>query len=76
MRGVCIVCGHKLSSHVDEGEYWRCHSIATPDLLQCECCLRKDRAGGDITFYDWKKRVEERRKEMPDIFKILGEVEK
>lgn len=37
----CIVCGHKISSHIDEGDGWRCHSILTYDLNQCECFLRK-----------------------------------
>lgn len=53
---VCCACHHKLSSHIDEGDGWRCHSLGQ-DALQCECFLRKDRTEQDgISFYDLKKR--------------------
>lgn len=56
--GICCVCGDKLSSHIDEGDGWRCHSISV-DGCQCECYLRKGRAQGDINYYDLKKRIEQ-----------------
>lgn len=64
-KGICCVCGHKLSSHIDEDNGWRCHSLG-PDAYQCECFLRKDRAGKEgINYYDLKirtaKMVEESR---------------
>ena len=37
----CKVCGHKMSSHVDEGDFLRCHSILTVDNYQCECLRKK-----------------------------------
>jgi len=54
----CCVCGHKLSSHIDEGKYWRCHAIG-PDGYQCECRLLKDVAENDILFYALELRIEE-----------------
>lgn len=37
----CWNCAHSLDSHVKEedhsGDLFRCHSIMTKDLLQCEC---------------------------------------
>lgn len=62
----CIVCGHKLSLHIDEGDQWRCHSILTPDMYQCECRLRKDVAENNIDWYDHEKRVEQALKEMKE----------
>lgn len=62
--GICCVCGHKLSDHVDEGDIWRCHSLGQ-DLYQCECVLRKDRAAfiieaaNAISYYDLKRRINE-----------------
>jgi len=56
MPGICCVCGHTLSSHIDEGDGWRCHSIAR-DGLQCECWLRKDKADNDISYYNLLKRL-------------------
>ena len=60
LDGICCVCGHKLSSHVDEKDWWRCHSILTPDMSQCECRLLKDGVEEDgIGYYDTGKRVRE-----------------
>ena len=61
----CVVCGHKLSVHIDEGDGWRCHSFG-PDLSQCECFLRKNRDffDVDLEFYSLEKRVEEMKKEL------------
>jgi len=42
---ICCVCGHELGMHIDEGDGWRCHSIAA-DGYQCECWLRKGRYDG------------------------------
>ena len=53
--GVCCICGHKLYNHIDEGEGWMCHSMAR-DFLHCECWLRKERAEGNIEYYDYFKR--------------------
>jgi len=65
----CIVCGHKLSGHIDEGDQWRCHSIMTPDLNQCECRLRKVACCGEgIDWFNREKRVEVAIKEMKDAF--------
>ena len=60
--GVCCVCFHDLSHHIDEGEGWRCHWLGR-DGYQCECYLRKDK---DISIktYDLKARIEEHRKEL------------
>jgi len=63
---ICCVCGHKLSSHVGEGDFWRCHSLMTFDLYQCECCLRKDRAEGDINYYNTQSRIKEQMLELSD----------
>lgn len=59
-RDVCVVCGHSLSSHVDEGDGWRCHSLG-PDLKQCECFLRKRKDLGevDLNYYSLGRRLEE-----------------
>ncbi len=57
-EGICTVCGHKLTTHIDEGGVWRCHSLGQ-DFYQCECALRKDRAEGNIFYYDLKKRIKE-----------------
>lgn len=63
---ICCLCIHKLSSHIDEGDGWRCHSLGQ-DAFQCECFLRKDRAENNIQYYNLKKRKNEMLKE------ILGE---
>ena len=63
---ICCCCIHKLSSHIDEENGWRCHSLGQ-DTLQCECFLRKEHAENDIDFYNLRKRKEEMLKE------ILGE---
>ena len=54
--GICTVCGHKLNNHMDEGDGWRCHSLAQ-DFLQCECWLRKGRLDGDVEAYDLRIRL-------------------
>lgn len=59
----CIVCGHPLSAHIDEGDGWRCHCLGE-DLKQCECFLRKDKANGDIKYYSLERRVKETLKEL------------
>ena len=81
----CIVCMHRLEYHLDEGGHWRCHALG-PDLLQCECILRKDRAENDINYYSLGRRIKEaiERDEYPcidsdDIVEItvkIGECEK
>ena len=37
---ICIICKHPLNSHLDDGEYWRCHCLST-DGYQCECRVFK-----------------------------------
>ena len=59
----CIVCGHPLNMHIDEGNYWRCHAFGA-DFFQCECALRKDKANNKISFYDYDKRVNLQLKEL------------
>ena len=62
----CVVCGHPLSCHIDEGDGWRCHCLGA-DLSQCECYLRKYRdllGEVDITYYSLERRVEEMKKEL------------
>ena len=54
-EGVCCCCGHKLSTHIDEGDGFRCHSLGQ-DCFQCECFLRKGRYAS-IEGYDLKKRL-------------------
>jgi len=73
--GICIVCGHSLSNHIDERDVWRCHSLGQ-DFYQCECALRKDRSASwegrllsvhigepDISYYDLKKRIKKQSQE-------------
>jgi hypothetical protein len=56
----CIVCGHKLSVHIDEGDQWRCHSIVTADMSQCECRLQKSVADEEgISWFEAERRVKE-----------------
>lgn len=59
-KDVCVVCGHNLSCHIDEGDGWRCHALG-PDLKQCECFLRKRKGLGevDLDYYSLKRRIEE-----------------
>jgi len=53
----CSVCGHDLAHHIDEKDGWRCHSL-DPSAHQCECYLRKNRAGDEgKDFYSLEKRV-------------------
>lgn len=60
-KNTCCVCGHPLSSHIDEGDGWRCHSLAQ-DFFQCECFLRKGRYDGndELQAYDLKSRLKRR----------------
>jgi len=61
----CIVCAHELDIHTEEGDGWRCHAVTTPDLSQCECYLRKNRAGGvevGKAFYSMERRVKKVRR--------------
>ena len=69
-NGCCCVCGHKLTSHIDEGDGWRCNSISS-DGCQCECWLRKNRATEGISYYDLKKRLEE---SDDAIYKLIAEL--
>lgn len=68
---ICCVCGHSLDSHVDEGDGWRCHSIATADSYQCECWLRKDRAENKIEYYDVERRIEENPEQIDKLLEEL-----
>lgn len=53
----CSVCGHDLAHHIDEKDGWRCHSL-DPSAHQCECYLRKNRAGDEgKNFYSLEKRT-------------------
>jgi hypothetical protein len=73
-EGICCVCGHKLSSHVFEGDGWRCHQLSV-DGCQCECYLRQ--AGTDTeqgasmefqrNFYDLRKRCKESKSTLFDL---------
>lgn len=58
-KGTCVVCGHKLNSHIDENEIWRCHSLGV-DGFQCECALRKSRTiDNKIEYFDTYMRFEQ-----------------
>ena len=65
--GICCVCGHSLNSHIDEGDFYRCHSLGS-DTYQCECRLIKHDDFCEDTFsidyYDLGKRVDEVLKEL------------
>ena len=52
----CIVCGHRLSSHIWEGDGWRCHSLG-PDLCQCECFLRLRDPKQGLYYYSLERRI-------------------
>jgi len=54
-EGVCCVCGHKLSLHIDEGDGWQCHALDASGY-QCECWLRKHCFHPTLDSYDLKKR--------------------
>lgn len=56
--GKCCVCHHDLDTHIDEGNFWRCHSLGV-DFYQCECILSKHKAKDDISFFDLAKRARE-----------------
>jgi len=53
--GICCVCHHPLANHIDEGKWWRCHSLGA-DFYQCECRLQEY---GDKDYYDLGKRIKE-----------------
>ena len=61
---VCCVCGHVLDMHIDEGNGWRCHSLAG-DGYQCECWLRK-RRNKSIRSYSLGVRTREHIDELSD----------
>lgn len=65
-KNVCCVCHHELGIHVDEGDIWRCHSLAG-DGYQCECVLRKNRAENKISYYDLSRRAKEHVMELKKI---------
>jgi hypothetical protein len=52
---ICCCCLHNITSHLDEGDGWRCHSLGQ-DAFQCECFLRKDKAENDVQYYNLEKR--------------------
>ena len=64
-EGICCICGHKLSAHVDEDEYWRCHLLAQ-DVYQCECRLVKETDIDKLEDFDLKKRMLKHRKEFEE----------
>ena len=64
-EGICCVCGHKLSSHINENEYWRCHSLSK-DCYQCECRLMKVEETDKLEDYDLKLRMLKHRKEFAE----------
>ena len=50
LEGKCCVCLHQLTGlHIDEGNYFRCHSIRTIDGNQCECRLDKENGYAPFT---------------------------
>jgi hypothetical protein len=64
--GICCVCGHHLSSHINEKNgFYRCHAIA-PDMYQCECHLVKFFEDGNLKDYDLRERMEKHRKEFKE----------
>lgn len=77
LDGRCCVCGHPLSTHVEEEGGWRCHCVSV-DGYQCECWLRKNRdatGGEDISYYDLARRIQENPESIPNILKELKETE-
>ena len=64
-EGICCVCGHQLSSHVDEDKYWRCHSLSK-DVYQCECRLVKETDIDKLQDFDLKKRMLKHREEFKE----------
>ena len=64
-EGICCLCKHPLSSHINETykDGWRCH-VLSDDLYQCECFLRKGIWKFDISYYDLKKRIKQHKREM------------
>lgn len=70
---ICVVCGHSLATHIDEGDHWRCHSLG-PDGYQCECILRKDRAEDDLSYYNYEERAARRADELDEEIKNLEEL--
>ena len=62
---ICCCCGHKLGSHLDEGDGWRCHSLGS-DFYQCECFLRKNRYEEGLKGYDLKARIKQHIREFKE----------
>jgi len=62
-KNVCCVCGHDLGYHIDDNDYWRCHSLGA-DGWQCECILRKNRAENNISYYDLSRRAMKQMEEL------------
>lgn len=52
----CCVCHHALDKHIDEGDGWRCHCLAT-DFFQCECWLRKTNIYKTKNSYNQMSRI-------------------
>jgi hypothetical protein len=64
--GICCVCGHLLSSHINEKDgFFRCHSLG-PDMYQCECHLMKFFENDKLEDFDLRKRMEKHRKEFKE----------
>ena len=62
----CCVCGHLLFHHIDEGDYWRCHTLGR-DAYQCECRLLKK--VGDLEFFNLDSRIIQRLNDLPNELK-------
>lgn len=73
--GICCVCHHHLDIHIDEEDIWRCHALGT-DGSQCECALRKNRADGDISYYDLAKRSRQRLEDLEKELKQFTDIKK
>ncbi len=73
-KDTCSVCGHTLSSHIDEKSGWRCHSLG-PDFYQCECWLRKNRYDDGLNGYDFHKRQDGYLKEDLKLEKFMRETQ-
>ena len=65
-KGLCCVCGHPLSTHINENNgMFRCHALGT-DLYQCECHLIKFYENDKLEEFDLKGRMEKHRKEFKE----------
>ena len=64
--GTCCVCGHPLSTHINEDNgMFRCHSLGK-DIYQCECRLVKFYENDKLDDFDLKGRMEKHRKEFKE----------